>query len=318
VVGLFPVTKSNVRVSEDKDAPGATFSLGRTGTTPRGHSDSGSAARFFKCCEKDSLPCLTCAKDSDTVVSNHQERIELWKRIAVHNAGKNGRTSQATSEFIARTVAIGSQSESLVLNVKSAGNLCDLCATSIAVALVGIKTSAFSNEELQAILACTSNCNASILIQNLASFAELWANTDTIPTTTSLSILFGSVRDAIARCTRPDTREAAGQKSAPARFAYIPKASKADRGVGNDHPTVKPIKLMQYLITLGLPPGGVLLDPFAGSGTTGRAAKNLGRKAVLIEREERYCEIAARRCSQEVLPMFDAPSQQPTQQELNI
>jgi len=82
-----------------------------------------------------------------------------------------------------------------------------------------------------------------------------------------------------------------------ARFFYCAKASKADRGVGNDHPTVKPIKLMQYLITLGLPPGGVLLDPFAGSGTTGRAAKELGRKAVLIEREERYCEIAARRCS---------------------
>ena len=44
-----------------------------------------------------------------------------------------------------------------------------------------------------------------------------------------------------------------------------------------------------------------ILDPFAGSGTTGRAAKDLGRKAVLIEREERYCEIAARRMGQGVL-----------------
>ena len=43
-----------------------------------------------------------------------------------------------------------------------------------------------------------------------------------------------------------------------------------------------------------------ILDPFAGSGTTGRAAKDLGRKCVLIEREERYCEIAARRMAQEV------------------
>lgn len=45
------------------------------------------------------------------------------------------------------------------------------------------------------------------------------------------------------------------------------------------------------------------IDPFAGSGTTGRAAKDLGRKCTMIEREERYCEIAARRMAQEVLPL---------------
>ena len=74
----------------------------------------------------------------------------------------------------------------------------------------------------------------------------------------------------------------------------FPDHDHRERG-GNNHPTVKPVKLMQYLITLGLPPGGVLLDPFGGSGTTGLAAKYLGCRAVLIEREERYCEIAAQR-----------------------
>jgi DNA modification methylase len=46
-----------------------------------------------------------------------------------------------------------------------------------------------------------------------------------------------------------------------------------------------------------------ILDPFAGSGTTGRAAKDLGRKCTMIEREEKYCEIAARRMQQEVLAL---------------
>ena len=65
------------------------------------------------------------------------------------------------------------------------------------------------------------------------------------------------------------------------------------------HPTQKPLSLLLWCITLA---GDVqtVLDPFAGSGTTGRAAKDLGRKCVLIEREERYCEIAAKRMLQEV------------------
>ena len=68
------------------------------------------------------------------------------------------------------------------------------------------------------------------------------------------------------------------------------------------HPTQKPLALMKWCIGLA---GDVqtIIDPFAGSGTTGRAAKDLGRKAVLIEREERYCEIAANRMRQEVLPL---------------
>ena len=67
------------------------------------------------------------------------------------------------------------------------------------------------------------------------------------------------------------------------------------------HPSVKPLAVVCKLVNLGTQPGEIILDPFAGSGTTGRAAKDLGRKAVLIEREEKYCEIAARRMEQEVL-----------------
>jgi len=66
------------------------------------------------------------------------------------------------------------------------------------------------------------------------------------------------------------------------------------------HPATKPLELYQRLLQTF---SGDVLDPFAGSGTTLVAAKSLGRKAIGIEIEERYCEIAARRCSQEVLAL---------------
>ena len=60
----------------------------------------------------------------------------------------------------------------------------------------------------------------------------------------------------------------------------------------NNHPTVKPIALMEYLVKLITREGQTVLDPFAGSGTTGIACKNLNRNAILIEREAEYVEIA--------------------------
>jgi DNA modification methylase len=69
----------------------------------------------------------------------------------------------------------------------------------------------------------------------------------------------------------------------------------------NHHPTPKPDSLMLWLVKGCSSESDTILDPFAGSGTTLRAAKDLGRKAIGIEIEEKYCEIAARRCAQEVL-----------------
>lgn len=73
-----------------------------------------------------------------------------------------------------------------------------------------------------------------------------------------------------------------------ARFFYCAKASKADRA-DSKHPTVKPIALMRYLTRLVTPPNGVILDPFAGSGTTGVAAIEEGFNVILMERETEYC-----------------------------
>lgn len=77
-------------------------------------------------------------------------------------------------------------------------------------------------------------------------------------------------------------------------FLICPKASKSEKNRGvdkNNHPTVKPIKLMSYLITMGSREGDVILDPFSGSGTTGCAAVMLRRKYILIEMDKEYIEI---------------------------
>lgn len=79
--------------------------------------------------------------------------------------------------------------------------------------------------------------------------------------------------------------------------------NKGEGGGGNEHPTVKPLRLIKDLVALFSEPGEIVLDPFMGSGTTLRAAKDLGRKAIGIELNERYCELAARRMGQEVLAL---------------
>jgi site-specific DNA-methyltransferase (adenine-specific) len=70
-----------------------------------------------------------------------------------------------------------------------------------------------------------------------------------------------------------------------------------------DHPCPKPLRWMTWAVNRITMPGESVLDPFMGSGTTLRAAKDLNRKAIGIEIEERYCEIAAKRLAQEVLPL---------------
>ena len=124
-------------------------------------------------------------------------------------------------------------------------------------------------------------------------------------------------------------RTTANSTGGASRFFYVAKASKSERNAGldgmeaiesqstgwsgdsmplrqngterkmpvnqNHHPTVKPIKLMSYLINLVTPPNGTILDPFMGSGSTGCAAKKLGFKFIGIEMNEEYINIAKKR-----------------------
>jgi site-specific DNA-methyltransferase (adenine-specific) len=92
-------------------------------------------------------------------------------------------------------------------------------------------------------------------------------------------------------------------KGSAARFFYSAKASKADRA-GSKHPTVKPVALMQWLCRLITPPGGVVLDPFAGSGTTGEACIREGMHPILIEQDPVYVADIQRRLSSLPGPLF--------------
>jgi len=83
-----------------------------------------------------------------------------------------------------------------------------------------------------------------------------------------------------------------------ARFFYCAKASRKERGEANKHPTVKPLALMRYLVRLVTPPGGLVLDPFAGSGSTLIAARMEGMVPTGIEREPEYYATASGRLSQ--------------------
>ena len=85
-----------------------------------------------------------------------------------------------------------------------------------------------------------------------------------------------------------------GDSGGASRFFYCAKASPSERGKNNKHPTVKPLKLIEYLCKLTMTPaGGVVLDCFGGSGTTALACRNTGRKCILIEKDE--CETAITR-----------------------
>lgn len=114
----------------------------------------------------------------------------------------------------------------------------------------------------------------------------------------ALSAFAGSTHDAYG--TWP-----ADPGGGASRFFYTAKASRQDRNAGgpadNTHPTVKPTDLMRWLIRLVTPPGGIILDPFGGSGSTGLAARAENVRCILIEREAEYLQIIRDRLAQQNL-----------------
>jgi site-specific DNA-methyltransferase (adenine-specific) len=102
---------------------------------------------------------------------------------------------------------------------------------------------------------------------------------------------------------RPDKGQAGAWRNIDFFVADTASVVSDPRGLQAAHPCPRPLDGVMHIVRNFTLPGGLILDPFAGSGTTLLAAKNLGHRAIGIEIEERYCEIIARRLAQEVLPL---------------
>jgi DNA modification methylase len=111
---------------------------------------------------------------------------------------------------------------------------------------------------------------------------------------------FGKARNVTKR---PDPRTDGGSA---ARFFYCARASGDDRGTYNDHPTVKPRAVMSWILGLVAVPGDLILDPFMGSGSTGKASVGMGMKFVGIDLSHRFVSIANRRVTESHLASAQA------------
>jgi hypothetical protein len=134
---------------------------------------------------------------------------------------------------------------------------------------------------------------------------------DKLPRTIEAIAVFGQVHGG-----RRLMRERSQSGKRLAHFTGRPKSERRESDLWSDpepgigfnahprlHPNEKPASLLRKLVLLLTDEGDTIIDPFCGSGTTLRAAKDLGRKAIGIEIEERYCEVAARRMGQEVMAL---------------
>ena len=220
-------------------------------------------------------------------------------------------------------------------NVESAETQSDSCATLTVAEAAAIKTSDFKSEELPVTPGCTGNCeNCTQCRCRAGAESQENTDTTTTTANHSKSngcaprATDENTNSGSAVVAEDDSVLARGM-----RFVYCPKASKKDRDEGceslddkvlamsnqakaeqargnlhsgnigmntgkkrkNNHPTVKPTELMRYLCRLVTPPGGLILDPFMGSGSTGKAAISEGFRFIGIDLNHEYIEIARAR-----------------------
>jgi hypothetical protein len=278
VLAGFPQSsaKNGVTQGEGKGGIWSESTGKRAGPT---HGDAGSAARFFK------------------QVSNSED---LWEgvelpRLDASTAEKNlsqQRQAAVSALVVAANSALpgGLYCSDIFLEPSTSATESELrlIASSVMQTIQSIG-SKFWLEQEPARLSLSFNRASAVAIQRL---------TDTTTITVSHwksdgyadPVTFSITRQSLEAGERGCALSTDGK-----RFIYCAKASKNDRGEGNAHPTVKPTELMRYLCRLVTPAGGVTLDPFMGSGSTGKAAMLEKFRFIGVEREPKYFDIACRR-----------------------
>jgi hypothetical protein len=313
------------------------FMQGRSGPSNQRADTGGASRFFYQAPGFQNGSCVLCGMplgikpvtvkgiNTQEVVSCKLER----SRSHASSVGQNSKTTSPTTEPTAPKSVLLREEEKIVQAVRFATDLCGSCEIVIAHALVVLR----HNPGLGELPFPTyiEGFKRKILIPSLVQCADEWVSTDTIPTIASLSKLFGCVLPAIESYIKQESEGSRGStESAPTRFRYVAKASLKERyfvchqcnTVDNDrkahktpgwnpkedgpdphvqsiifHPTQKPVGLIRYLIRLVTPPGGIVLDPFVGSGTLGVAAKAEGFNYLGIDNDPDYCRIARYRTS---------------------
>lgn len=322
VVGLFPRAKGGAYPKE-RGKSGIGFGSGNFSGDSPAHQmgDDGSAARFFMSCKytpKDAI--MNICEDSIYVnnVGNSLPIMSLIESVVnISSVLKSATPNLDLLNHYLNVLFVEKKSESIVI---------DFVAKLVAISEV--PEGVLNQQELTVIQDFITSCKGCSQTQNPVSSVGKWEDTDITQIIINLLRLCGYVLLATEENTNSGKREVGVVNGEPKRFLYCSKASKRERNIGcegleeknnrklmgnanntaekaskgferfdtlpakNNHPTVKPIALMEYLVKLVSKEGHIVLDPFMGSGTTGMACKKLNREFIGIEMMPEYMEIA--------------------------
>jgi len=317
----FPEAGSTLKHSypdQDSGTGGESGKYGRFGAkTVTTHADSGSAARFFAMFPED---------ESGWMFRRAKAIMEVWNQQHAFIVEKSSSLpSEAAAFALAHAVVAASQEGRRLNGVRglstnvTPSELRTLAESAIAATLSIERR--FLPEQQQGKPIPSSNYVKCAVGRHSG--------------TTTITISHWKSDGSADRVTLDITlsSEVPGVPGSPSqRFNYCAKASKEERNEGlhnltpargvrtnaprgsetektvprrNNHPTVKPVALMSWLVRLVCPAGGLVLDPFAGSGSTGVACRMEGRRFIGVEQEEEYADLARRRIAS-VNPLADS------------